>query len=125
MGMFLALYYCQIQMMCLFFHFIRARVYGSPQPSVLPPMKCKDISVPTRTRKQVRRVDSQTTLEMIYEEVRKVTERLTIIEEVIEEVLMKGLPEVELSEDEKEEIKASIEERRKGEYVTLEALERA
>jgi hypothetical protein len=73
----------------------------------------------------VRRVDSQTTLEMIYEEVRKVNERLTIIEEFIEEVLIKGLPEAELSEDEKEEIKASIKEMRKGEYVTLEALERA
>jgi hypothetical protein len=73
----------------------------------------------------VRRVDSQTTLEMIYEEVRKVNERLTIIEEFIEEVLIKGLPEAEISEDEKEEIKASIKEMRKGEYVTLEALERA
>ena len=73
----------------------------------------------------MRRVDSQTTLEMIYEEVRKVNERLTIIEEFIEEVLIKGLPEAELSEDEKEEIKASIKEMRKGEYVTLEALERA
>ena len=70
-------------------------------------------------------MDSQTTLEMIYEEVRKVNERLTIIEEFIEEVLIKGLPEAELSEDEKEEIKASIKEMRKGEYVTLEALERA
>ena len=73
----------------------------------------------------MRRVDSQTTLEMIYEEVRKVNERLTIIEEFIEEVLIKGLPEAEISEDEKEEIKASIKEMRKGEYVTLEALERA
>jgi len=73
----------------------------------------------------VRRVDSQTTLEMIYEEVRKVNERLTIIEEFIEEVLIKGFPEAEISEDEKEEIKASIKEMRKGEYVTLEALERA
>ena len=73
----------------------------------------------------MRIVDSQTTLEMIYEEVRKVNERLTIIEEVIEEVLIKGLPEAELSEEEIAEIKASIEEMRKGEYVTLEALERA
>ena len=70
-------------------------------------------------------VDGQTTLDMIYEEVRKVNERLTIIEEVIEEVLIKGLPGVELSEEEIEEVKASIKEMRKGEFVTLEALERA
>ena len=70
-------------------------------------------------------MDSQITLEMIYEEIRRVNERLTIIEEVIEEALIRGLPEVELSEEEIVEIKASINEMRKGEYVTLEALERA
>jgi hypothetical protein len=59
---------------------------------------------------------------MIYEEVRKVNERLDMIEEVIEEVLIKGLPEVELSEEKIKEIEASIKERREGEHVTLEAL---
>jgi len=62
---------------------------------------------------------------MIYEEVRKVNERLTLIEEVIEEVLIKGLPEVELSEEEMREIEASIKEMREGKSVTLEALRRA
>jgi len=70
-------------------------------------------------------VGSQSILDMIYEEVRKVNERLSLIEEVIEEVLIKGLPEVELSEEEMREIKASIKEMREGEYVTLEALKRA
>lgn len=68
---------------------------------------------------------SPATLDMIYEEVRKVNERLTIIEEVIEAVLIKGLPEVELSEEEVREIEASIKEMRAGGYVTLEALKRA
>ncbi|MFQ6053968.1 MAG: hypothetical protein ACE5OO_07070 [Candidatus Bathyarchaeia archaeon] len=68
---------------------------------------------------------SQATLDMIYEEVRKVNERLILIEEVIEEVLIKGFPEVELSEEEIREIEASIKEMREGEYVTLEALKRA
>ena len=68
---------------------------------------------------------SQATLDMIYEEVRKVNERLTLIEEVIEEVLIKGLPEVELSEEEMREIEASIKEMREGKSVTLEALRRA
>ena len=67
----------------------------------------------------------QATLDMICEEVRKVNERLTIIEEVIEEVLIKGLPELELSEEEIREIEASIKEMREGERVTLEALKRA
>ena len=70
-------------------------------------------------------VGSQSILDMIYEEVRKVNERLSLIEEVIEEVLIKGLPEVELSEEEIREIKTSIKEMREGEYVTLEALKRA
>jgi len=70
-------------------------------------------------------VDDQATLDMIYEEVRKVNERLTRIEEVIEEVLIKGLPEAELSEEEVREIESSIKEMREGKYVTLEALKRA
>ena len=69
-------------------------------------------------------VGGQATLDMIYEEVRKVNERLTIIEAVIEEVLIKGLPEVELSEEEVREIEASIKEMREGKSVTLEALKR-
>lgn len=70
-------------------------------------------------------MDSQATLDMIYEEVRKVNERLSLIEEVIEEVLIKDLPEVELSEEKTKEIEASIKEMRKGDHVTLEALKRA
>ena len=70
-------------------------------------------------------MDSQATLDMIYEEVRKVNERLSLIEEVIEEVLIKDLLEVELSEEKTKEIEASIKEMREGDYVTLEALKRA
>lgn len=70
-------------------------------------------------------MDSQATLDLIYEEVRKVNERLSLIEEVIEEVLIKGFPEVELNEEETKEIEASIKEMREGDYVTLEALKRA
>ena len=67
----------------------------------------------------------QATLDRIYEEVRKVNERLSLIEEVIEEVLIRGLPEVELSEEEVREIKTSIKEMKRGDYVTLEALKSA
>ena len=64
----------------------------------------------------------QATLERIYEEVRKVNERLILIEEIIEELLIKGLPEVKLNEKEIREIEASIKEMRKDDYVTLEEL---
>lgn len=85
----------------------------------------KEYKCLTRTFSQAIDVGVQATLDMIYEEVRKVNERLTLIEEVIEEVLIKGLPEVELSDGEIREIQASIKEMREGEYVPLEALKRA
>jgi len=70
-------------------------------------------------------MDSQATLDMIYDEVRKVNERLSLIEEVIEKVLMSGLPEAELSGEEVKEIEESVKDMREGDYVTLEALKRA
>ena len=73
----------------------------------------------------VRSMGIQATLDRIYEEVRKVNERLSLIEEVIEEVLIRGLSEVELSEEEVREIKTSIKEMKRGDYVTLEALKGA
>jgi uncharacterized protein YeeX (DUF496 family) len=69
-------------------------------------------------------VGSQATLDMIYEEVRKMNERLAMIEEVIEEVLIKGIPEAELSGEEIREIETSIKKMKEGEHVTLEALKR-
>lgn len=64
-------------------------------------------------------------LKMIYDEVKRVNERLTLIEDVIEEVLISGLPEVELSKEKIEEIEKSIEEMKKGNYVALEELKSA
>jgi len=69
----------------------------------------------------VTQMDDQPTLEAIYEEVRKVNERLNLIESIIEEVIIRGLPKVRLSEEEIEEIRSSIKEMKKGDYVTLEA----
>ena len=57
---------------------------------------------------------TQVTLEMIYDEVRKVNEQLRLIEDVIEEVITKELPEVALGEEKTEEIKRSIQEMKKG-----------
>jgi len=67
---------------------------------------------------------SQPSLEAIYEEVVKVNKRLSVIEGILEEVIIKGLPREELTEEEVKEIQASIEEMRKGDYVSLEALRR-
>ena len=68
---------------------------------------------------------TQVTLEMIYDEVKQVNKRLSLIEDAIEEVIVKGLPEVTVSKEEKEEIKRSIEEMKKGNCVTLEELKSA
>lgn len=70
-------------------------------------------------------MDAQPTLEALYDEVRKVNERLSRIESIIEEVIVRGLPEVKLSEEEMAEIQSSIKSMKEGDYVTLEALKGA
>lgn len=70
-------------------------------------------------------MDAQPTLEALYDEVRKVNERLSRIESIIEEVIVRGLPEVKLSEEEMVEIQSSIKSMKEGGYVTLEALKGA
>ena len=65
------------------------------------------------------------TLEMIYDEVKKVNKRLRLLEGAIEGVIVKGLPEVKVSDEEKKEIRRSIEQMKKGECVTLEELRSA
>ena len=71
------------------------------------------------------KVNTQVTLEMIYNEVKRVNERLRLIEDIIEEVVIKGLPEVELSEEKIKEIKRSIKEMKKRNYATLEEIKSA
>jgi hypothetical protein len=71
------------------------------------------------------KMNTQVTLEMIYDEVKRVNERLTLIEDIIEEVITKGLPEAELNKEKIKEIKRSIQEMKKGSYVTLEELKSA
>ncbi len=70
-------------------------------------------------------MSTQVTLEMIYDEVKKVNKRLGLIEDALEKVILKGLPKVTVSEEEKGEIKCSIEEMKKGNCVTLEELKSA
>jgi len=65
------------------------------------------------------------TLEMIYDEVKKMNERLRLIEDIIEEVVIKSLPTVELSKEKIREIEHSIEDMKQGNYITLEELESA
>ena len=65
-------------------------------------------------------MDTQVTLEMIYDEVKRINERLRLIEDIIEEAVTNGLPEVTLSKEKMREIERSIQEMKKGSYVTLE-----
>jgi hypothetical protein len=71
------------------------------------------------------RMGSEVTLEMIFDEVKRVNERLRLIEDVIEEVVIKGLPEVALSKEKIREIEHSIREMKQGNCVTLEELKSA
>jgi len=75
--------------------------------------------------RQMTDMTGQATLDMIYKEVRDINERLALLEETIEEILIKALPEVALTQEEIKEIKASIEEMKKGDYITIEELKRA
>ena len=59
---------------------------------------------------------------MVYGEVKKLNERMAFLEEVIEEIIVRELPKAKLSEEEIEEIKSSVEQVKKGEYVSLEEL---
>ena len=59
---------------------------------------------------------------MVYEEVKKLNERMAFLEELIEEIIVRELPKAKLSEEEIEEIKSSVEQVKKGEYVSLEEL---
>jgi len=70
-------------------------------------------------------MNTQVTLEMIYDEMKRVNERLRLIEDIIEEVITKGLPEVTLRKEKIKEIDRSIQEMKKGNYVTLEELKSA
>jgi hypothetical protein len=70
-------------------------------------------------------MDTRVTLEMIYDEVKRVNERLKLIEDIIEEVVTKGLPEVALNKEKIKEIEQSIQEMKKGNYLTLEELKSA
>ena len=62
---------------------------------------------------------------MIYDEVRRVNERLKLLEDIIEEIVIKSLPEMELSPEKIKEIERSVQEMKKGSYVTLEELKSA
>ncbi|MGC8935504.1 MAG: hypothetical protein ACP5LN_10135 [Thermoproteota archaeon] len=65
---------------------------------------------------------SKVTLNMVYEEIKKLNKRMDFIEELVEEVVARELPKAKLTEEEAAEIKKSLEEMKKGEYVTLDEL---
>ena len=63
-------------------------------------------------------------MEAIYREVKLINKRLDLLEDLIEEIIIKELPRAKLSEEEITEIKKSIEDMKRGEYATLEDLKR-
>ena len=69
-------------------------------------------------------MNSTTVLEAIYEEVKSISKRLDMLEDLIEEIIIKDLRRVKLSDEEINEIKKSIKDMKRGEYATLEDLKR-
>jgi len=65
---------------------------------------------------------SEITLNMVYEEIRRLNKKMDFIEELVEEMILRELPKVKLNEEEAEEIRSSIEQMKKGEYATLDEL---
>ena len=65
---------------------------------------------------------SKVTLSMVYKEIKKLNKRIEFIEELVEEIIVNELPKIKLSKEEIEKIKDSLEEMKKGNYVTLKEL---
>ena len=65
------------------------------------------------------------TLEMIFQEVKKVNDRLILIENAVEEVIIKNLPEATVTKKEAKEIEEAIQEMKRGKCVSLEELKGA
>ena len=57
---------------------------------------------------------TKVTLDVIYEELRRLNRRMDILEELMGEIILRELPKVKLSEKEIGEIKGSVEEIRGG-----------
>ena len=67
-------------------------------------------------------MSSEISLELIYNEIRRISERIGFLEDLIEEIIISDLPSRKLSREEIEAIKKAIMEMKKGEYVDLEEL---
>jgi len=65
---------------------------------------------------------SEITLNMVYEEIRRLNKKMDFIEELVEEMILRELPKVKFNEEEAAEIRSSIEQMKKGEYATLDEL---
>lgn len=64
-------------------------------------------------------------LEMIFQEVKKVNDRLILIENAVEEVIIRNLPEGKVSKKEAKEIEDAIQDMKRGKCVSLEELKGA
>ena len=69
-------------------------------------------------------MDCAGVLEAIYREVKLINRRLELLEDLMEEIIVRELSRVRLSDEEIEEIRKSVGDMKRGEYVTLGDLER-
>ena len=70
-------------------------------------------------------MSSEVSLELIYKEIKKISERISFLEDLFEEIIISDLPRKKLSKEEIKMIMKSVEEMKKGEYVDLEELKSA
>lgn len=62
------------------------------------------------------------TLQLIYKEVLKMSRRLESLEEVIEEIVVRDLPEAEMTVEERRTHEKHLAEMRSGDWVSAEEL---
>ena len=64
-------------------------------------------------------MSSQVTLEMIYNEIKQINKRLSLVEDTVEGINVKDLPRVTVSKQEQAEIKRAVEELKESQLFLI------
>jgi acyl-coenzyme A synthetase/AMP-(fatty) acid ligase len=67
---------------------------------------------------------AKASLELIYKEVKSVSQRLEFLEELVEEIVVSGLPKTRLRKSQRKELRSRLAEMKCGERVTLDEMKR-
>jgi len=64
-------------------------------------------------------MSSQVTLEMIYNEIKQINKRLSLVEDTVEGINVKDLPRATVSKQEQAEIKRAVEEMKESQLFLI------